>query len=113
MHRGRFPDGRIGSLPTPGPSRGRSLVADGAALPRDQAVLRWKAVEPGARYRIELSLEDLTPLAVAHALTEPEYEIPADVLARVAPGATVVWRVEARRVDGTTVTSTAFLTRVD
>jgi len=90
-----------------------SLIPDGTVLPRAAPVLRWTAAGPDARYRVELSLDDLTPLAVEHALVEPAWEIPAAVLARVPPGSTIVWRVEARLADGGTVTSPAFVHRVE
>lgn len=91
----------------------RSLVPEDLALSRDRAVLRWTPAGPGASYRIELSLDDLTPLAVEHALTEPQYEVSPELLERVPPGSLLVWRVEARLAGGEIVVSPAFVHRLE
>ena len=39
----------------------QSLSAE--SLPRDRFLLRWTAVERGARYSVQVSTADLTPLA--------------------------------------------------
>ena len=91
----------------------RALVPEGRPLPRSAPILRWTSAGEGARYTIELSAEDLTPLHTEHGLTATELTIPEDVLARIGPGGTIVWRVEARLADGSRIESSAFVHRVE
>jgi hypothetical protein len=91
----------------------RSLVPDGDALPREDAVLRWTPVAEDARYSVEVGLPDLTPLASAHDLRETEYRIPAAALETVEPGGTVIWQVEAGLPDGRHIVSEAFLAKIE
>lgn len=91
----------------------RALVPEDRPLARDGALLRWSALGEGARYTVELSAEDLTPLHTAHGLAASELEVPPEVLSRVGPGEAIVWRVEARLPDGTRVSSGAFVHRLE
>jgi len=91
----------------------RSLLPDGEALPRDDAVLRWTPVADGARYSVEVGLLDLTPLASAYDLEETEYRIPPTALESVDPGGTVIWQAEAGLPDGRRIVSEAFLAEIE
>jgi hypothetical protein len=81
-------------------------------LPREEFVLRWAPQGEGARYRIQVTLLDLTELDSATELLTPEHLVPASVLVGIPSGSDVLWRVEARLPDGRTVTSSPFRTRV-
>lgn len=93
----------------------RSLLPEGEALPREEAVLRWTAVpeeDPaGTTYDLLLSIADL--VSEAEGLEEPRYTIPPGALEGLAPGAEVLWRVEAHLEDGRSVASPTFTTPVE
>lgn len=91
----------------------RSLVPEDRALPREACVLRWSEVSPQARYSVHVTLPTLEPLVEAHGLELAEYTVPAGALAGLPPGATLVWRVEARLPDGGRVPSPAFVQRIE
>lgn len=79
----------------------QSLVEEGRALPRDQFLLRWSAPEiPGATYDVEVSTEDLRPVASADDLREPQFLVPASALAGLPPGARLLWTVDAELPQG-------------
>jgi hypothetical protein len=90
----------------------RSLIPEGAALPRDRFLLRWEPVEDDALYAVQVDRQDLTPVHDARDLGVSELLVPEEALQDVPAGATLVWRVEAHLVDGTRVRSGAFLVRV-
>jgi hypothetical protein len=70
-----------------------------ARLSREQPVLQWTAIA-GATYRVRVLTPELDLLAEAEEQAVPEYRLPADVVARIAPGGRLLWQVEAR-VPGT------------
>lgn len=90
----------------------RSLIPDGAALPRESFLLRWEPVEDEALYTVHVDRQDLTSVHDARDLTASELLVPEEALEDVPAGATLIWRVEAHLVDGTRVRSGAFLVRV-
>lgn len=85
-----------------------SLLEDGATLSRDAFVLSWTAGPPGTLYDVTLTRDDLTPLWSAENLETAEAVVPERMLADVAPGERLVWRVRAVMPDATTVDSPAF-----
>jgi len=91
----------------------RSLVPENEPLSRQAAVLRWTPLEGDVRYTVVVTLPDLSSLVVGRELDTAEFEIPAEVLRGLPPGQTIVWRVEARFVDGGHRESGAFLGRLD
>lgn len=91
----------------------RSLVPDRESLPRGRFALRWTPVEQDARYTLKVDRQDLTPVTVVRNLGRSWYQVPEETLAGVPSGETIVWRVEARLVDGTRVRSDAFLVRLE
>ena len=91
----------------------RALLPENVPLSRSGARLSWSPVGKGARYTVEISLEDLTPLHTTQGLTATELEIPAPVLDRVGASGAIVWRVEARLPDGSRIRSGAFVHRIE
>lgn len=85
-----------------------SLLAEGQALPRQGAVLRWSAVPGAASYDVRVSTDDLRPVQTAESLTGTEYRIPDASLAALPAGAKLLWQVEAVFPDGTRRTSPTF-----
>jgi hypothetical protein len=83
----------------------RSLLREGEALPRDGFLLRWTPGPPGTIYDLEVGTIDLKLVTRAMALTVPEYLVPEEALAGLAPGASIAWRVEATLPDGRVVAS--------
>lgn len=83
----------------------RSLLEDGAALPRDRFLLRWTAGPRGTIYDVEVATTDLKLLARGLALATPEYLVPQDALRDLVPGTSIAWRVEATYPDGRAVAS--------
>jgi hypothetical protein len=88
----------------------RSLLPAGQALPRQAAVLRWSPVSGAASYDLQVSTDDLQPVATAKGQTTAEYRLPASALAPLPPGTKLVWQVDAIRPDGTRETSPTFTT---
>jgi hypothetical protein len=87
-----------------------SLIAAGQALPRQAAVLRWTPLSGASSYDVSVSTEDLRPVASAHGRTATAYQLPSDALAGLAPGARLLWQVEAVFPDGHRVISPTFTT---
>jgi hypothetical protein len=73
----------------------RSLLPPGEPLSRQQCVLRWESPWDDATYSVRVLDEDLKALAEGLDLREPEFRVPPDKLAGVAPGSVLFWRVEA------------------
>lgn len=91
----------------------QSLVEEGQALPRNQFLLRWSALEtPGATYDVEVSTEDLRVIASENDLREPQLLVPAHALSGLPPGTRLLWRVNAELPEGGDVTSKTFVTTV-
>lgn len=88
-----------------------SLLAPGAALPRDDFVLRWAAMED-ATYEIVVTDASLAIVDQAAYLENAEYRIPETALALLAAGAEVWWTVEATTPEGRRVVSPTFVARV-
>jgi hypothetical protein len=83
----------------------QALSGEGQAPRNVPLLLRWSAV-PGARYSVQCTSDDLTPLWSKTGLTEAQVEVPARVLAKATR---LAWRVTALKADGSTATSKAFL----
>lgn len=88
----------------------RSLLPAGQALPRQSPVLRWSPLPDVASYDVQVSTEDLRPVAAAKGQTVAEYRIPESALAGLPPGAQLLWQVDAVRVDGSRESSPTFTT---
>jgi hypothetical protein len=86
----------------------RSQLQEGAFLPREAFLLRWTPGPDGTRYDVTVTTAALDPIAEARSLERPEYRIPPERLAGLAPGARLLWRVVARTTDGTTLSSATF-----
>ncbi|MFL6258562.1 MAG: zf-HC2 domain-containing protein [Thermoanaerobaculia bacterium] len=90
----------------------RSLLPEGQALPRQAAVLRWSPLAGAVSYDLEVSTEDLRPVATAKGQAATEYRIPESALKGLPSGARLLWQVDAVRPDGTHENSGTFITPV-
>ncbi len=99
----RYRDGRTPAI--------RALTNE-TALPRASCVLRWSTVAPDARYDVHVATRDLKTLSAARDLSATEYRVPESALQGLAPGATLLWQVEARLPGGRRVASPTFLVRI-
>jgi hypothetical protein len=88
-----------------------SALEHDAALPRANPVLKWTAIE-GARYRVRVLTTDLDPIEEAEDVTDARFTLSEEVVARLPAGTRVLWQVEARLPDGTTVVSPTFGARL-
>lgn len=88
----------------------RSLLPSGEALPRQGAVLRWSPLPGAVSYDVEVSTEDLQPVAAAKGQTTAEYRLPESALAALPPGTRLLWRVDAVHADGSRESSQTFTT---
>lgn len=86
----------------------QSLLAEGQALPRQGAVLRWSPVTGAASYDVRISTEDLRLVDTAQGQTVTEYRVPAGTLAGLPPGTKLLWQVDAVFPDGTRQSSQTF-----
>jgi len=91
----------------------RSLVPESAPLPRETCILKWSQPGDGARYTVRVGTEDLSPIALAEHLDQPEYRLTATDLEKIPPGAAIVWRVEAVLPDGRHIASPGFRNRLE
>jgi hypothetical protein len=87
-------------------ARIQSLLAS-EAQPRAGLVLRWSG-PAGARYSVTLATKDLRQLFRASGLKAPEAPVPEGAFKEIAPGAELIWRVEALLPDGSRTESDAF-----
>jgi hypothetical protein len=78
-----------------------------ASLSRRSATLRWRfdAIAAPASARISVTTETLDPVYLDDALDGAELTIPEAALVTFPVGTRFLWRVEARAVDGTPLTS--------
>jgi hypothetical protein len=90
-----------------------SGVPEGTPLPRAHCVLRWSGGPEGTRWTVRLSSEDLKVVHRAERLEHGEYQVPASVLAPLAPGARLLWQVEARLPDGQVLRGATFVNRIE
>lgn len=90
----------------------RSLVPEGAALPREAFVLRWTAVPGAAAYEVEVTTEALAPIASAKRLPAPELQVPPTSLAGLPPGTRLYWQATALLADGSRLPSATFSARL-
>jgi hypothetical protein len=109
---------RRGATPSPpvhrdvGAPQLTSRVPEGASLPRGRFRLAWEPLATDARYTVRVTTDDLALAYVVADLRSGEYVVPEAVLARIPAGARVLWTVEARRADGTIVSSGTFTVRL-
>jgi hypothetical protein len=89
-----------------------SLLPEQEALPRDSCLLRWAGPE-GARFDVQVAMEDLTVLTRVEALEIGEYLVPEEILAGSPEGAKILWQVEVVLPDGRRLTSRTFVTELE
>jgi anti-sigma factor RsiW len=98
-----------------GPTIGtiRSLLDDGAPLPRAELRLRWEAPAGAARYEVLVTTEALEVISTARELGTPEYQVPETQLEDLPSGARILWQVEALLEDGSSALSPTFVNRLE
>jgi hypothetical protein len=89
-----------------------SALPPGVPLSRARPTLQWTALE-GARYRVRVLTPELAVLVESGELTSPAYTLSDGVLRRVAPGAQILWQVEARTAENAVVVSPTFSVRLE
>jgi hypothetical protein len=88
-----------------------SLLPNGQALARQDAVLRWTPEAGATSYDVRVSTEDvLQTVASAKGATATELRIPASALANLPPGTKLLWQVDALLPDGRRESSPTFTT---
>ena len=90
----------------------QSLLAEGQALPRQSAVLRWSPVPGAASYDVRISTEDMRLVDTAQGQKATEYRVPGSALAGLPAGTKLLWQVDAVFPDGTRQSSTTFTNRL-
>jgi len=90
----------------------RSRLAEGAAVPRNQAVLSWSAGPSGSLYEVRVLTREAREIAVEAELEVPRYQIPPSALVGIPPDTILYWQVKALRPDGTNVVSKTFSIRL-
>ena len=89
-----------------------SQIAEGAVLPREQAVLRWSAGPPGSLYEVRVLTREAREVAVDSDLEEPRYQIPPAALEGIPAGTVLYWQVKTLQADGTSGVSKTFTVRL-
>lgn len=102
----------VGVYRAAAPAEVRSLLPDGAVLPRSEVHLRWTAGPEGSRYIVRVFTEDLTSVAEAGDLAAPEYLVPESRLAGLPAGARLLWQVTVVPPEGDRFTSPTFAVRL-
>jgi len=87
----------------------RSLIDEATPLPRERCILRWSPGPDGTTYRVRVSREDLTLVAVVDKLERTGYEVPASALFLLPSGARLLWQVEALTPAGVRTMSQTFI----
>ena len=85
-----------------------SPLERGAVLDRQAFVLRWSGAPSGTLYTLVVATRDLDVLHRAEEIEQDSYRVPADRFAGLAPGTTILWRVEAVLPDARHVSSPTF-----
>jgi hypothetical protein len=88
------------------------LVPQDTALPREAFRLRWNAGPPDTRYQVRVTTEDLRLITSVSDLGVPELVVDPSLLSSLAPGARLLWQVEATLPGGGSVSSQTFIARV-
>jgi hypothetical protein len=91
----------------------RSLLPEGQALAKRNAVLRWSPLPGATSYDVQVSTEDLRVVATEEGLTSPELRLPESALAGLPSGTRLLWQVQAVFPDGTRETSATFTTTLE
>ncbi len=90
----------------------RSLLPEGAILPRERCLLSWSEVPGAASYELEVTTEDLRPVVRLETLSKAQHRVSASALAALPDGTLLYWRVTAVFADGRRVASTTFSARL-
>ena len=104
----RGPSGPEADVVRGGAATLSSPMAEPAACDRAACRLTWTDAGAGARYTIRVTSGGLEPVAYASGLATPAYELPAASLQKLAPGAEILWQVDAVLPDGQRLASPTF-----
>jgi hypothetical protein len=105
---GRGPAGPEADVVRGGAPTLSSTMAEPAACARAACRVTWTDAGAGARYTIRVTSGTLEPVAYASGLATPAYDLPAAKLQTLAPGAEVLWQVDAVLPDGQRLASSTF-----
>jgi len=97
---------------SPGEATISSVLPEDRPLARDAFLLRWAGGPEGSEYDLFVSTSDLRVLTRAEQLTSPSHLVPEEVLADLASGELVLWRIEATAPDGRRLSSPTFVQRL-
>ncbi len=97
---GSVPPAGVAEYRAPAAGEPRSLVADGATLPRDAFVLRWTSAGPDATYAVAVTTPDLVEVFAARGVRTTEFRVPPEAIAAFPAGTRLVWRLDAQLSDG-------------
>ena len=87
----------------------QSAVPEDRTLPRDAAELLWSAGPEGTTYTLTVSADGTRTLVQEEAWPEASYRIAPQLLSELDPGTRLLWRVQARLPDGTSISSVTFI----
>lgn len=90
----------------------QSQIAEGAVLPRQQAVLSWSAGPPGSLYEVRVLTREAREVAVESDLEEPRFQVPPAALEGIPAGTVLYWQVKTLQPDGTSGVSKTFTVRL-
>ena len=108
----RGPDAPADEFREPSGVALESHLDESVRLARDDLLLKWSAGPEGTLYTVELADSNLVVLGRSEPLNQPEFRVPAALLAEQTEGATVYWRIEAVLPDGTRVSSAVYVVRL-
>lgn len=89
-----------------------SLLGNDPTVAREMFRLRWTPAPAGSRYDVRVTTEDLRVIATASDLNAAEFMLESGQLAGLAPGARVLWQVDAVLPGGARVSSPTFVVTV-
>ena len=109
----QLPPGGEPALRSVGQGTIESRTPADVPLPAGAFELRWSPGPEGTRYDLRLMDTRLEKIAGARALQATAYTVPAEALAGIEPGTTLLWQVDATLPDGRRVSSETFTVRLE
>ncbi len=90
-----------------------ATIEEGARLPSGGFRLVWSPLpDPGARYTVRVTTEDLRQIAEGRHLEGSSYQVPESALAGLPDGTRLLWQVEAKTSDGRTIGSPTYTVEI-
>ena len=78
------------------------------AVPRDEFWIRWSGGQTGTRYDLVVTTPQFEEIVDERGLDATEYRVPPERLKQLPSGTRLLWRVNARSIDGGTVSSPTY-----